>query len=85
MKRLLIIGVIAAGLASPASELDELRYHAAQFDKAWDVFIRGIFGCPTDVVPSKDTCKDDDAHIDYRAWNRARELAKGLFELEERQ
>jgi hypothetical protein len=68
------------------SLFDIERLHI-EFDKHWGEFLRKEFGCP---VPDKETlytyqqCKPGIGEVDREEFNKARELAKKVFELKDK-
>jgi len=66
--------------------VDNLQVRAAQFDVAWVRFVVPLYGCrEVDGKVDWGACRPGQGVVDARAWKRAREAAKVLFELEDRQ
>lgn len=51
----------------------------------WFVFLAKYFGCPKDQTQFEiNECRNARGNMDYSSFNKARELAKKIFELEEK-
>jgi hypothetical protein len=57
---------------------------ALEFDKHWGIALRKMFGCPLVGDTNKETCSSGRAVIDYVEFGKAREMAKILFDLGEK-
>lgn len=56
-----------------------------EFHHVWYKFLAAFFGCPNELREfTIDECKRAKDNLDWKLWNQARELAKKIFELEEK-
>jgi hypothetical protein len=62
----------------------ELDAHLIAFDKPYGVFVRAYLGCHADASHIEE-CRIGTGTIDRKAWKNAREAAKRLFDLAERE
>lgn len=77
--------MLAVGLffAAPvlAQAPDELSLHLVAFDKAYVHFLRDYCGW---TEPGENICHVGQGHINYGAFRKAREAAKKLFDLKDK-
>lgn len=68
----------------PAEILD-MHLRLIRFERDYNRFFRLFYGCPEDpAVPTgPDTCNMLRGRLDLRAYAKARETAKALFDLED--
>jgi hypothetical protein len=78
--RLVVIVTLSVAFATPT---DDLAERTLRFEKPWNVFIRGLFGCEDTGETGPDTCKVERRNINRKAFNEAREAAKDLFDLKD--
>ncbi len=64
-------------------DFDDLRAKVIEFERAWDIFVRKLFGCRLEGELSAETCDVAEGTVDYAAFSRARRAARKLFELKD--
>jgi hypothetical protein len=76
-----LLGVLFQNRVLPDVEFYE---RAVAHEKAWDVFVRKLFGCPKDGPTTPETCSVGNREIDYKSFTEARRTACKLFDLREK-
>lgn len=79
MKSVIIALVLASSSPCSTSVFDSARLQAVEFDKYWNRYARGLFGCPEVGEMTPLTCHDAESHVDAEAYSKAYEIAERLF------
>ena len=77
---LFLMSPLTFGQADTAFLLKVLAY-----EKPWDKFVRQLFGCEPVGETNQNTCNLSRGMVDFKSYNEAREAAKKLFDLRDRE
>lgn len=89
MLRRLFIGFLSltiSGSLSQAQSVDgEQTQRWIEFHHVWFKFLSSYFGCPPGLHEHEiGDCRGAKGNLDYDTFNKARNLAKKIFDLEEK-
>jgi len=80
----LMVGALSVRSAGAPTLPEEVYDRILEFEKYWDKFLRGLFGCSGVGEMSLENCKPQMGKVDYGLWNKSRKAAMKLFELGEK-